>query len=307
MIPLNFHHLYYFYVVARAGSIAKARDRLLLAQPTISLQLRQLEKSLKISLFTRERRRLRLTDQGRLVLDYAESIFALGDELSDALRDRPGEQRLRIQIGISDQLSKPVGLRLIRSALDDRVPCVPFITCRTHRSLMSELADHQLDLVLTHQDAALDGGSQFISRPLGALDVHFVAAPGLLRTRKPFPQSLAALPLLYPGPMSPLRPALDRFFHERKLFPRIAAEVHDPELLRAMAQDGLGVAALHSLAIAEDLKTGRLRRLNTTSTGIRKEIWLIGRKRHRQNPIAQRLLEHFSLASPLKRRSSPAG
>lgn len=89
MIPLNYHHLYYFYVIAKEGSIAKACGRLLLAQPTLSAQLKQFEKNIGRPLFERRPRKLTLTEEGRIVLDYAESIFELGEEMRDALNDRP--------------------------------------------------------------------------------------------------------------------------------------------------------------------------------------------------------------------------
>ncbi|MDD5657668.1 MAG: LysR family transcriptional regulator, partial [Elusimicrobia bacterium] len=98
MIPLNYHHLYYFFVVAREGSVAKAKEKLLLSQPTISAQIKELEEYLGHPLFERRKQRLHLTEDGRMALDYAERIFDLGEELKDVLSDRPPHARLRAQI-----------------------------------------------------------------------------------------------------------------------------------------------------------------------------------------------------------------
>ena len=113
MIPLNYHHLYYFYVVAKAGSIVKAKETLLLAQPTISAQLRELEAQLGRQLFERKKQRLHLTEEGRFVLDYAQRIFDLGTEMSDALKDRPVEGRLRAQIGLATGTPRAIAQALV--------------------------------------------------------------------------------------------------------------------------------------------------------------------------------------------------
>ena len=113
MIPLNYHHLYYFFVVAQAGSIVKAKDQLHLAQPTISGQLRELESQLGRALFERKKQRLHLTEEGRFVLDYAQRIFGLGSELLDALGDRPPAGRLRAQVGLATGTPRAIAQSLL--------------------------------------------------------------------------------------------------------------------------------------------------------------------------------------------------
>ena len=86
MNGLNYHHLLYFWRVAREGSISRACEQLHVAQPTISNQLRKLEKSIGDPLFKRVGRNLVLTETGELVLRYADEIFSLGQELTDVLQ-----------------------------------------------------------------------------------------------------------------------------------------------------------------------------------------------------------------------------
>src|SRR5215510_11454433 len=114
---LNYHHLFYFWTVARTGSIAEASKELLLAPLTISAQITRLQETLGERLFSRSGRRLVLTEAGRVVFRYAEDIFGLGKELVDTLKDRPTGRPLRVQIGVADVVPKVIAHRLIAPAL----------------------------------------------------------------------------------------------------------------------------------------------------------------------------------------------
>ena len=305
MINLNYHHLYYFYVVARAGSIAKACKTLLLAQPTVSLQIKQLEKAMGRSLFAREKQRLSLTDDGRLVLDYAESIFEMGQELQDALRDRPSRQVIEIQIGIVDQVSKQVSQALLRDAFQFKAQKIePQISAvhDTFGRLLSELRTHALDLVLSNQDVPLGQAEDFIVREVGQIPVLFVAAPPLARRIKAFPRDISSVPLLLPTRANPLRSSVEHYLNRHRIAVSVVGEIQDVELLRLLALDGIGAAPLNESAAAVDLKAGKLVCLHPKPIGIRKSVWLIAKKRRHLNTIAQHLLRNFRL----RRGSFPA-
>ncbi|MCA9269405.1 MAG: LysR family transcriptional regulator, partial [Planctomycetales bacterium] len=87
-MDLNYHHLQYFWAVAREGSIARACAQLHVSQPTMSTQIRKLERSLGHKLFHRVGRGLVLTEAGKAVFRYADEIFTLGREMVDAMSDR---------------------------------------------------------------------------------------------------------------------------------------------------------------------------------------------------------------------------
>ncbi|MDD3151133.1 MAG: LysR family transcriptional regulator, partial [Candidatus Gastranaerophilales bacterium] len=108
MIPFNYHHLYYFYVIAQEGSIAKATEQLRLAQPTLSAQLKQFENFLNVKLFIRENRKLILTEEGHKVLSYAKLIFDIGQELRERMVDLTDKGRPRIHIGVSNFVPKTI-------------------------------------------------------------------------------------------------------------------------------------------------------------------------------------------------------
>ncbi len=143
MNRLNYHHLLYFWVVAREGTIARACDQLHLTQPSISKQLRQLERSAGEKLFQRVGRNLVLTETGQMVFRYADEIFSLGRELSEALQGKPARGRLRLLVGVADVVPKLIAYRVLEPAL--HLPEAVQLMCdeRGLVELLSELAEHR--------------------------------------------------------------------------------------------------------------------------------------------------------------------
>jgi LysR family transcriptional activator of nhaA len=241
---LNYHHLLYFWTTVREGSITKACRRLHLTQPTVSAQIRALEKSLKSALFDRSGKTLALTDTGRMVYRYADEIFALGRELQDALHDRPRGQALRFAVGVADTLPKVLVHRLLAPAFEagDDVR-VTFIDGEPER-LLAQLALHELDLVVSDYPASPRLGLKAFTHVLGECGVTFLATAGLARgIRKGFPGSLTGAPMLLPVGTSALRRSLDQWFDERDIHPRIVGEFSDSALLKAFGAAGDGVFA----------------------------------------------------------------
>lgn len=241
---LNYHHLLYFWTTAREGSVTKACRRLHLTQPTVSAQIRALEKALKASLFDRSGKTLILTDTGRMVYRYADEIFALGRELQDALHDRPRGQALRFAVGVADTLPKVLVHRLLAPAFEagDDVR-VTFIDGEPER-LLAQLALHELDLVVSDFPASPRLGLKAFTHVLGECGVTFLAATDLARSvRKGYPGSLTGAPMLLPVATSALRRSLDQWFDEQDIHPRIIGEFSDSALLKAFGAAGDGVFA----------------------------------------------------------------
>lgn len=295
MILLNHHHLYYFWVVAREGSIARACEKLHLAQPTVSAQLGQLEKSLQRKLLAREGRGLKLTDDGRLVLDYADQIFNTTRELLDTLKDQPNRRVLEVQIGIEEQVSKSVAIQALALVYRHFPQARPQVTLSEAASLWRALDSHRLDLALANQDIPVGMSSTLLRREVARVPVWWVAAPRVAAKAKPFPQGLSRVPLLLPAAPSPIRSDVDAWLNHERIMPAIGGEFQDVELLRRLALGGFGAAPLNDLAIREDLRAGRLRRLHGKDLGLRKTLWLVVKRRHRLNPVAEKLLADFSL------------
>ena len=239
---LNYHHLLYFWTVAREGTIARASEELRLAQPTISGQIRVLEDQLGEKLFQRSGRNLVLTDMGRLVYRYADDIFGLGRELMDTLKDRPTGRPLRFQVGVADEVSKVIAYRLLEPAM--RLAQPVYMVCRDGAAdrLLTDLATHSLDLVIADTPISPAIKVKAFTHPLGETPVTvFGTAKLAAPRRKSFPKSLDGAPFLLPTIGKTLRRTLDQFFDQQGIRPRIVAELDDSALLTTFGQAGAGL------------------------------------------------------------------
>jgi len=240
---LNYHHLYYFWTVARAGSIARAAEELRLSQPTISNQLKTLEGALGHRLFERQGRKLVLTDVGRTALRYADDIFRTGREMQQALRGIPTGERMRLAIGVADVIPKAVAERLLQPAMRAVRDLTLVAREGPLAQLLAALALHELDVVLSDTPAPEDIKVKAYSHLLGETGVTFLAAPSLFHLRKGFPRSLDGAPVLLPSPGTALRHRLDRWLEAQAIRPVVAGEFDDSALLEAFGARGLGAFA----------------------------------------------------------------
>lgn len=241
---LNYHHLLYFWTVAREGSITKASKQLLLAQPTITGQIRKLEDGLGEKLFNRSGRNLVLTDVGHVVYRYANEIFSLGHELADVLKGRPTERPVRLVVGVSEGLPKLIAYRLLQPALAMAQPV--HLVCHEDRPerLLAELATFGLDLVLSDAPISPSVRVRAFNHLLGSCGVSFFGTPELAaKYRKNFPASLDGAPILLPVEGGTLRRSLDQWFEAQRIRPRVAGEFEDSALLKTFGQAGVGIFA----------------------------------------------------------------
>jgi len=280
---LNYHHLLYFYTVAREGGVAAASRRLRLSQPTISTQLRQLEERLGTPLFDRGGRRMALTEAGRTAFRYADEIFGLGRELLDSLQGRPEGRSLRLRLGISEALHKLVAYRLIEPAL--QLPTGVQVECHQDRldRLLSLLASHELDLIIS--DAPLGPGAvKAFNHPLGHSNVAIFAAPALAtRLRRGFPGSLDRAPFLLPAPGCALRRELEHWFDRVGVRPDIVGEFDDSALLKAFGQSGVGAFAGPTVVSGEIVRQYRVRELGLADA-VAERYFAISSERRLKHP-----------------------
>src|SRR5512140_2173691 len=229
---LNYHHLFYFWTVARAGSIARASEELRLAQPTISNQLKTLEASLGVKLLERQGRRLVLTDVGRTVLRYAGDIFRTGRDLQRAVKGLPTGQRLRLVAGIVDVIPKRMASLLLQPAVDSFPHLL--LVCREGPlpELLAQLAVHELDVVLADVPSSEQVKVKAFNHRLGDCGTTFFAAPRLQALRKGFPRSLAGAPTLLPAEGTALRRSLEAWFASTRIQPTVVGEFDDSALMK---------------------------------------------------------------------------
>jgi LysR family transcriptional regulator, transcriptional activator of nhaA len=223
---LNYQHLFYFWHVAREGSIARACDKLHLTQPTISIQIQKLERALEAKLFTRTGRRLVLTETGQMVYRYAEEIFALGRELTDAVKDRRADRPLRLTVGVPDVLPKLAVYGLLRPALEMNEEVRLVVHEGKLDQLLADLALHHLDVVLADAPCTAATRIRAFNHLLGDCGVTVFGTKDLARQYAPdFPASLEGAPMLLPTENTSMRRSLEQWFYEQKIHPRITHEV----------------------------------------------------------------------------------
>ncbi len=278
----NYHHLLYFWTVARHGSVSAASDELRLAQPTVSGQLRMLEDALGEKLFHRARR-MTLTDWGT-VFRYADEIFTLGRELIDVVKGRPTGRPVRLVVGVADAVSKLIAYRLLQPAL--QLPEAVRIICREDRPerLLAELSVHGLDLVLSDEPVGPAIKVRAFNHLLGECGVGFFATPSLAkRLSGRFPGSLHGAPMLLPTESTALRRALDQWFDTQGIRPQVVSEFEDSALLKVFGQQGLGVFPAPSAIEAEVRRQYGVRLVGTT-TAVRERFYAISVERRLKNP-----------------------
>ena len=288
---LNYHHLYYFWTVAREGSISRATHKLHLAQPTLSAQIKSLENALDEKLFEKSGRGLVLTEIGQTVYQYAEDIFLLGKELQDTLKGRPTGKPFTLNIGIADHLHKLIAFKLIEPALKLKEEIK--IVCMEDRpeKLLAELALHNLDIVITDTPIPPSIHIKAFHHLIGESDIHFFGPQALIKKLKgDFPQSLNSAPLLLPTPQSGLRRDLDRWFEENKIFPKVVGEFQDSALMKVFAQSGMGIFAGPSI-ISKDICTQYNVNVLGKSTAIKEKFYVISYERKIKNPAVLAICE----------------
>ncbi len=249
---LNYHHLRLFWEVARAGSLRAAATRLHLSQPTISAQIKALENSLDEQLFDRTGRGLKLTPQGRLVMECAGEIFSLGTEMVRSLHGHGSARSLRLNIGITDSLPKLVAWRLIRPAVK-AFPNLQLSCMEGHaQELLGSLAAGRLDVVLSDEAAPSSMPVKAFNHLLGESPVVFCAIPALAKKLSTnFPASLKDAPLLLPASRTAWRHEIDRWFDSHRIRPRVVAEFDDAALMKTAAADGLGIVPIAAVVLDE--------------------------------------------------------
>lgn len=245
---INYNHLFYFWTVAREGGIVRAAEELLVSQPTISVQIKELEAAVGHKLFERVGRGLQLTDAGRIAFNYANEIFSLGQEMANALEHQPAERPLRLSVGILDAIPKPVVRQLLEPAL--RLAQPVRLICREDKAdrLLVDLAARRTDVVLS--DAPIGSGLQVqgFNHLLGESGVSFFASRSLAaKLKRDFPRSLTAAPLLLPTDHTQLRRSLNLWFDSKRIHPVVAGEFDDSALMFWFGQSGAGVFPASSI------------------------------------------------------------
>jgi LysR family transcriptional activator of nhaA len=288
---LNYHHLLYFYTVAREGSVTRASEVLRLAQPTLSGQIRKLEESLDEKLFVRQGRNLALTEVGQLVYRYADEIFSTGREMMDALRGRPTSRPARLLVGIADVVPKLVCHRLLRIAMELEDPVQLVLHEGKTHDLMASLAVQDYDMVLTDAPLGPPLRVKAFNHSLGDCGIGFFGEPGLARShRRGFPRSLDGAPMLLPTANSTLRHSLDAWFESLDVRPETVAEIEDTALMKVFGQHGAGIFAA-PIVVADEIRKMHGVHLVGRTDEVREHFYAITVERRISHPAVAAIAE----------------
>jgi LysR family transcriptional activator of nhaA len=281
---LNYHHLLYFWTVARSGTIAAASKELRLSQPTISTQLKTLEDSLGVPLFQRQGRRLVLTEMGRTAFRYADDIFRLGRELQEAVTRGADGQQTRFTVGVADVIPKLVAERLLQPAF----AAVPQLHLEVHEGplpqLLGQLAVHELDVVLSDVPAGSDIKVRAFSHALGESGATFFAKEAQAQAlKKGFPKSLDGAAALLPSNATSVRRQLEQWFDKVQVRPRVVGEFDDSALAQTFGQRGLGFFVAPSAIEAEVSRQYDVQAVGSTDE-VKERFYAISVERRLRHP-----------------------
>ena len=249
---LNYHHLRYFWTVAKEGSLRRASEQLRVSQPSICTQIKVLEASLGESLFRTSGRTLVLTEFGQLIYGHAEEIFTLGGEILRASKHAPGTRELRLNVGIVDSFPKLMSYDILRPVLE-HVPSV-LLSCHEGKlaDLVSQLNTHRIDVVLSDEPASPGITGKVFNHLLGSSEITFFAMPTLAKKLKSrFPKNLNGAPALLPTQNCNLRRDLEKWFRSIGVEPRVVGEFEDAALTKIVATSGHGFIAVPTLVASE--------------------------------------------------------
>jgi LysR family transcriptional activator of nhaA len=287
MADLNYHHLHLFRAVAHDGNLTRTAQKLNLSQSAISVQIRKLEDRLGHPLFDRRGRQLHLTEAGRIALDHADAIFAVGDELLGTLRDA-GRGLQVLRVGALATLSRNFQLGFLRPVLGQPGTEV-ILRSGSLSELLTLLETLNLDVVLTNQPPQRDATTPFVSHRLAEQPVSLVGTPARLKSTRNLAQRLATLPIILPSTNSSIRIGFDALVAQRGIRPGIVAEVDDMAMMRLLAREDVGLAVLPLIAIKDELQQGILIEADRLP-GISETFYAVTLDRRFPNPMLQQLI-----------------
>ncbi|MQY50279.1 transcriptional activator NhaR [Rhodocyclus tenuis] len=292
---MNFKHLHYFWAVAKWGGVARASERLHLTPQTLSTQLRQFEERCGVKLFRPAGKGIELTEAGRMAFSYADEMFSVAGELSDALRSLPAGRARNFRVGVSDAVPKSLAYRMLAPALAG-AETMRFV-CREGKleSLLADLALHRLDIVLADRPLPSGINVRGYNHRLGENGTGFFAIPSLAaQLDKDFPHSLHGQPLLLPGDDSALRQRLLAWFERQRIVPRVVGEFDDSGLMKAFGRAGVGVFPV-TLAVRDEVMANYGVELVGTTDAVRESYFAISVERRVTHPAVLAIIEGAAL------------
>lgn len=286
---INYHHLIYFREIAKQGSISKASETLLVGQPALSSQLKNLEEYLGVKLFDRKNRRLFLTEHGKVALDYADKISDLGQELVQVIDDKAFTNQIHLSVGALDSIPKSLISDIVDFA-HKKTECFLSIYEDDIDSLFRMLAAHQIEVIISDHDIPTQKDKNIFSKRILRKSIGVYASPEFKHLKKGFPKSLEHAPCILPTTHSKLRHDIDHFFHLNSIHPKMVAETQDTSLQKLLSSRGDGIVFLPDFSTKGLIKDEKLVKIGSLKD-VYCEYYLIYSKRLIENPALDLVLK----------------
>jgi LysR family transcriptional activator of nhaA len=288
---INYHHLFYFKTIAEEGTVSKAAEKLRVGQPTLSAQLRQFEESLGVQLFERNHKKLNLTEQGKVALDYAKNIFRIGSEMYEVLHDRLKPLRPSLHLGALDSIPKQIVLELVKKSFEIS-PCQITLSEGKFDEMLRELTAHRMDLMVTNFLPTGTEARGLYPKSISKKSVAFYGSGKFKSLRKGFPNSISGMPMILPTYDSKLRQDLDHWAKLHQIELNIVIESQDISVKKLMAINEMGLIPAASHSVSRQLLSGELQEIGKIQ-GVYEELFLLSAQRKIENSIASKLKSVF--------------
>lgn len=290
---INYHHLFYFKTIAEEGTVSKAAEKLRVGQPTLSAQLKQFEDTLGVQLFERQHKKIILTEQGKVALDYAKNIFRMGSEMYEVLNDRIKPLKPSLHLGALDSVSKQIVLQLVKQAF--RIsPCQIHLSEGKSDELLRELTAHSMDLMVTNFLPTGTDAKGLYAKSITKKNVAFYGSAKFKSLKKGFPKSISGVPLILPTYDSKLRQDLEHWAKLNKIEMNIIVESQDISVKKLMATSEMGLVPATAPAVQGQVARGELIEIGKLQ-GVYEELYLVSAQRKIENSIASKLKDTFTV------------
>ncbi len=290
MARLNYHHLNYFWHVAKVGNLTKTAQMLHVSQSALSSQIKQLEDSIGNQLFTRENRKLILTDVGKVTFSYAESIFKLGNELEVILDKGQQLENQTIRIGMLSTMSRNFVEAFVTPVMNK--PSIKLvIAARGQANLLNELSNHELDLILTNIEVRGSANQSWQCQLLTKQPICVIGHPGL-SLDKEFNEAYNKVDWILPLSNTPIRSAFDGFCAQYQFRPNVIGEADDMAMLRLLTRDTKAVAVMPSVVVKDEITNGKLT-VYATLPNVFENFYVVTVQKHMTNHLVNDLIGNF--------------
>lgn len=291
-MSLNYKHLKYFWAVAHSGNLTRAAEQLFVSQSALSVQIRKLEEWLGHDLFERKGKRLLLTEAGRIALDHADTIFGVGAELVSTLKENRALTRQTLRIGAISTLSRNFQSRYLEPLFEQSQVLV-VVRSGDQEKLLTDLENHDIDVVLTNVPPARDSGREWLVNALDEQSVSLIGRPDRAGDVRDLNRLLSEQPLIVPTMENTIRIGFDALCDRLGIQPTLRAEVDDMALIRILARVDMGLAVIPPIVVRDELATGELEELVQLST-LTETFYAITLKRRFPNPLLATLTKHLA-------------